>query len=93
MIKILTVPVIDLEHEVPEPSRRTPRRHLQILVTLATGALLLGLDGEPYDPPSPSLDDMATICPLVLLLGDTSPDVHVVDPATGDVLRIVHCPA
>ena len=87
------MPVIDLDQEMQPASRRTPRRHLQILVTLATGVLLFGLNGEPADPPSPSPDDMATFCPLVLLLGDTSPDVHVMNPATGNLLRIVHCPA
>ena len=94
MNKILTMPVIDLDHEVRVTSRRAPRWHLQILVTLTAGALLFGLNGEPGNPPRPNLHDMATFCPLARLLdGASSTEMRVVDPTAGNVVRIVHCPA
>ena len=87
------MPVIDLDHEVRPASRRAPRRHLQILVTVTAGVLLLGLNGEPGNQLGPSSDDLATYCPLARLLDvASSTGMRVVDPVTGDVVRIVHCP-
>jgi hypothetical protein len=87
------MPIIDLDHDVRPASGRVPRRHLRTLVALAGGVLLLGLSGEPIDPPGPGHDD-EELCRLLPLLSVASGvDITVIDPHSGEVARFVHCRA
>lgn len=86
------MPLIDLDHQVRVTSSRAPRQHLRILILLAVGLLLFSLAGEPNDSLSPS--DKATFCPIfALLAGASSTRVAILDADTGEVARIIYCPA
>jgi hypothetical protein len=60
------------------------------LIALAAGSLLVGLTGEPQGPAS--LVDETDVCPSVSARGGSSGGVVVMDPETGEIVRITRCP-
>lgn len=91
--RILSVPLIDLDHRPEAASGRAPRQRLRVLIPLTTGLLLFSVAGEkPRESLSPH--DRMTFCPLAALAGGTAgTSVSILDGDTGKVLRIIHCPA